>query len=239
MLAIRFYWLPLMLAAVAPAATLEVSPQGPIASLTAARDAIRALRAKGDNSPATVLLRGGVYRLPETFVLTPQDSDVTYAAYPGERPIISGGRVITGWKKGAGSIWSAPAAGQFRQLFVNGRRALRARTPTNGFYRIDGPSSQDKPFALKFRGADIKPEWAKYGVEVVALLAWAEIRSPIAQVDAAAHTARLKPIRGRRIAKPMRATSSRTLRTASFPPANGASIRPRAWSLIGRLRART
>ena len=168
--------LSIVLAAVAPAATLVVSPQGPLTSLAAARDAIRALRAKGDNSPATVLIHGGVYRLTETFVLTPQDSDVTYAAEAGERPIISGGRVIAGWKKGSGPIWSAPASGQFRQLFVNGRRALRARTPTNGFYRIDGPSSQDKPFTLKFRGNDIKPEWASRDVEVVALLAWAEVR---------------------------------------------------------------
>src|ERR1035437_6129799 len=183
--------LPFVLAAVAPAATLYVSPQGPIPSLAAARDAVRALRAKGDNSPATVLIRGGVYRLAETFVLTPQDSDVTYAAYAGERPIISGGRVITGWKKGSGPIWSAPASEQFRQLFVNGRRALRARTPTNGFYRIDGPSSQDKPFTLKFRGNDIKADWAGRDVEVVALLAWAKIRMPIGQVDEAAHTARI------------------------------------------------
>jgi parallel beta-helix repeat protein len=184
--------LALTLRAVAPAATLVVSPQGPLTSLAAARDAVRALRAKGDNSPATVLIHGGVYRLTETFVLTPQDSDVTYSAYPGERAIISGGRVIAGWKKGTGPIWSAPATGQFRQLFVNGRRAQRARTPNYGFYRIDGPSSQDKPFTLKFRGNDIKAEWAGRDVEVVALLAWAEIRSPIAQVDAAAHTARLE-----------------------------------------------
>jgi len=194
--------LAFVLGAVAPAATLYVSPQGregapgtldrPLPSFAAARDALRALRAKGDNSPATVLIRGGVYRLAETFVLTPQDSDATYAAYAGERPVISGGRAITGWTKGPGPIWSAPASGQFRQLFVNGRRALRARTPNYGFYRIDGPSSQDKPFILRFRGSDIKPEWAKSGVEVVALLAWAEIRMPIASVDPAAHTARLE-----------------------------------------------
>lgn len=182
----------LLAASAASAATITVSPGGPIASLAAARDAVRALRAAGDRSPATVLVHGGVYRLGETFVLTPQDSDVTYAAYPGERPIVSGGRVITGWKKGGGNIWSAPALGDFKQLFVNGRRAQRARTPNNGFYRIDGPSSQDKPFTLKFRGGDIKPEWAAGGAEVVALLAWAEIRSPIALVDAAAHTAKLE-----------------------------------------------
>ncbi len=190
-----------LIAASAPAATLYVSPAGrdgargtesdPLPSLAAARDAVRALRQKGGGGPMTVVLRGGVYRLAGTFVLTAEDSDATYTAYRGERPVISGGRRIEGWKKGAGPIWTAAAAGEFRQLFVNGRRALRARTPTNGFYRIDGASSQDQPFLLKYRGDDIRKEWAGRGVEVVALLAWAEIRMPIAAVDEAAHTARL------------------------------------------------
>lgn len=80
----------------------------------------------------------------------------------------------------------------FRQMYVNGRRAQRARTPTNGFYRIQGPSSQDKPFQLKFRGDDIRAEWAgNPNVEVVALLSWAELRMPVAAVDAGAHVARL------------------------------------------------
>lgn len=191
----------LLMAAVSPAATLYVSPQGrdgargtiddPFGSLAAARDAVRALRQKGDRAPMSVVLRGGVHRLAETFVLTPEDSGVTYQAQPGERPILSGGRRIEGWKKGTGSIWTAPASWTFRQLFVNGRRALRARTPTNGFYRIDGNSSQDKPFLLKYRGDDVRKEWAGRDVEVIALLAWAEIRMPIAAVDEAARTARL------------------------------------------------
>jgi parallel beta-helix repeat protein len=184
------------------AATLYVSTDGlagapgtierPLPSLAAARDAIREMRRKAPASPVTVLLRGGTYRISETFVVTPEDSDVIYAAYQHERPILSGARRIEGWKKAAGPLWTAPAAWDFRQLFINGRRALRARTPTNGFYRIDGPSSQDKPFLLKYRGDDIRKSWADRGeVEVIALLAWSEIRMPIAQVDEAAHTARL------------------------------------------------
>jgi hypothetical protein len=184
-------WLLCALAAPLPGATtLSVSTDGQ--SLTVARDAIRAMRRNGSAEPVTVLIHGGTYLLSEPFVLTPEDSNVTYAAYPGERPIISGGRRITGWQKGKGSVWTAPAPFYFRQMFVSGRRAQRARTPNNGFYRIDGPSSQDKPFLLKFRGEDIRSSWADRGdVEVIALLAWAEIRMPIVAVDAGAHTARL------------------------------------------------
>lgn len=191
----------LVAAAAAQAGTLYVSPEGragatgtfdrPLPSIAAARDAIRAARRAGATGPETVLLRGGFYFLPETFVLTPEDSDVTYAAYAGERPVLSGGRRIDGWKKGPGNVWSAQADWEFRQLFVNGRRATRARTPNYGFYRIDGPSSQDKPFLLKYRGNDIRKEWAGSGAEVVALLAWAEIRMPILEVNPETHTARL------------------------------------------------
>jgi hypothetical protein len=182
-----------MTAAQAPdATTLTVSPDGSLTSLAAARDAIRAMRRQGQTHPVTVRIRAGIYRLPETFVLTPEDSDVTYTAWPGEHPIFSGGRRIEGWRKGGGPAWTAPAPFHFRQLFVNGRRALRARVPTTGFYRIDGPSSQDKPFLLKFRGDDIRKSWADRGdVEIIALLAWAEIRMPIVSVDEAAHTTRL------------------------------------------------
>jgi len=81
---------------------------GPLPSLSAARDAIRAWRAKQPGEACTVQLRGGTYYLSEPFVLKPEDSGVTYMAYPGERPVISGGRKIEGWTKGERSIWSAP-----------------------------------------------------------------------------------------------------------------------------------
>ncbi|MCC6588237.1 MAG: right-handed parallel beta-helix repeat-containing protein [Bryobacterales bacterium] len=184
------------------ATTLWVAPDGrsdapgsqaqPLPSLAAARDKVRQLRASATTGAVTVMVKGGVYRLNETLVLQPQDSDVSYVGAPGERPILSGGRVITGWKKAAGNLWTASTNRYFRQMFVNGRRAQRARTPTNGFYRIVGQSSQDKPFQLKFRGDDIKAEWAgNPNVEVVALLSWAELRMPVASVDPTAHIARL------------------------------------------------
>ncbi len=173
-------------------ATLSVSPDGPLTSLAAARDAIRNLREHGSAGPMTVLVRGGTYRLSETFSLGSADSNVTYAAYPNEHVIISGGKVVDGWKKLRGAIWTAPATGDFHQLFINGRRAQRARSPNYGYYRIDGPSSQDKPYLLKYRGNEVHKSWETSGdVEVIALLAWAEIRMPITQVDEAAHTATL------------------------------------------------
>ena len=52
---------------------------------------------------------------------------VYYQAYPGERPVLSGGRQVTGWQQAGGHIWSAavPRDWSFRQLFVNNVRAVR------------------------------------------------------------------------------------------------------------------
>jgi hypothetical protein len=168
---------------------------GPLPSLAAARDKIRELRRGGAQGPVTVLVRGGTYFLEEPFVLAPEDSGtkgqpVTYAAYPRERAVLSGGRRISGWTKKDNRLWTAPAWFEFHQLFVTGKRTMRARTPNQGFYRDDGLIAQLKPMAIKFRGNDIQKSWAERGdVEAAVLCAWQEVRGRITAVDEAAHTA--------------------------------------------------
>jgi parallel beta-helix repeat protein len=182
----------LLLASTLAAETIVVSPQGPVSTLAAARDAARQQRRAGVRGTIAIQIAQGTYFLPETLVLGPEDSDTLWEAAPGARPLISGARVISGWKKGSGPVWTADATGPyFRQLFISGRRAQRARTPNFGFYRIDGASPQDKPVRLHYRGSDIKQAWAGRDVEVVALLAWADFRMPIVSVDEATHTATL------------------------------------------------
>lgn len=202
------------LASFAGAQTLYVSPSGkaawsgriaapnrqgsdgPLPSLDAARDAIRALRKRGAAGPFTVRVRGGEYWLTSPFVLQPEDSGtakspVVFEAYPGERPILSGGRRVSGWNKGSGNLWTATIEGVTRQLFIGGRRAQRARTPNNGFLRIMGPSSEDKPFRLPFDRGLIRKTWEDAQVEIVALLGWTNLRRSIASVDESARIATL------------------------------------------------
>ncbi len=61
--------------------------------------------------PVAVYLRSGDYHLDAPLVLGPEDSGtadnpVTYAAYPGESPKLSGGRVIDGWSQRPDGLWS-------------------------------------------------------------------------------------------------------------------------------------
>jgi len=155
--------------------------------LQAARDAART-----QPKPATVVLRGGTYFLPETLVFKAEDSDVTWTAAPNEKVVVSGGRRLTGWKV-EGGLWTVKTDLRFNQLFIDGKRRTRARTPNEGeFFRVDGEITLDKPAKLKYREGDLRPEWAERGdVEVIALQKWAEIRMPIRGIDAAARTATL------------------------------------------------
>jgi parallel beta-helix repeat protein len=131
----------------ASAADFYVAPNGsdlaagaqaaPFATLAHARDVLRAAK---PTLPATVYLRGGTYFFKEPIVFTPADSGtaaapITYAAYPGEEPIITGARVLSGWRPWRGKIMcvSLPEvkAGNwiFRSLFAEGQRQVRARYP--------------------------------------------------------------------------------------------------------------
>jgi hypothetical protein len=126
---------------------------GPVASLNKARDVIRNMKIMVTiTEPVRVVVMDGTYTLNEPFVLTPYDSGtkecpISYEAAAGTKPVFTGGRVITGFERGKDGIWQTQipevASGKwyFEQLFVNGRRAVRARTP-NKFYHYMGDTSE-------------------------------------------------------------------------------------------------
>jgi len=82
----------------------------PIATLHRARDTVRELKPQqGLKKPVTVLVRGGKYFLENTLVLSDGDSGtrqcpISYKAYPGEHPILSGGQKVIGWEPYKGKI---------------------------------------------------------------------------------------------------------------------------------------
>jgi hypothetical protein len=130
----------------AVAGAIYVAPDGddanpgtlaqPLKTVAKARDLVRT-KNSAMTADITVYLRGGTY--PQTSTLTFANSDsgtggfyVKYMAYPGERPLMTGGQPIKGWKVSdtTNNIYSASAGTTaFRQLYVNGVKAIRARTP--------------------------------------------------------------------------------------------------------------
>jgi hypothetical protein len=179
----------------------------PFATLTRARDAIRRLKAAGAwKSGVTVLVRGGIYTLKEPLVFGPEDSGtrerrIVYAAYPGERPVLSGGRKITGWKPGEGErrVSEVPAARggawRFTQLFVNGKRQTRARLPDTDDWRMwwrvaGGPSH---PTVFRFPENTLKnwPNPEDVEIDLIPQYYWQNQTLPLKQVDETTRTATL------------------------------------------------
>jgi hypothetical protein len=173
---------------------------GPLATVTRARDLIRAMKSAGGlNEPITVLVRGGRYAMAEPLVLTPQDSGtekcpITYAGYLGEKPLLSVGRAITGWQPAQQGLWKVELpevkAGKwyFTQLWVNGARRARPRAPKDGLFAVvEGAQPQTK--AIRYKPGEFRETWAnREDIEVVVLQFWTEARLRIANVDAASRT---------------------------------------------------
>jgi hypothetical protein len=122
----------------------------PFQSIERARDAIRALKkSRPLSSPVTVHIAAGNYALARELSLAPEDSGtaqcpIRYQAEPGGPAVLDGGCKITGWHPVEKGIWQTQipevAAGHwyFEQLFVNGRRATRARTPNQFWFYMAG-----------------------------------------------------------------------------------------------------
>lgn len=138
----------------ARAQSVFVSPSGNDASSGGQADPVRTLvraqalaraAAPSMSSDITVYLRGGTYELPSTLLFDDRDSGrngfkVVYRSYASESPVISGGRRIQSWTAVSPGLFRAAVPGwRFRQLYVNGKPAVRARTPNDGsYYRLRG-----------------------------------------------------------------------------------------------------
>ena len=113
---------------------------------------VRELRRLADptvEKGAQIYLRNGLYALSEPVFIRPEDSGTSASptrieAAPNEKPVLSGGVAVTGWqilkgkvaglpKEAVGKAWvaDAPKVGgrllAFRQLWVNGEKAVRAK----------------------------------------------------------------------------------------------------------------
>ena len=225
-----------------PAVTYFVSPTGddnnpgnrekPFATLERARDAIRAQKTNALLPPggATVYLRGGTYTVTNTFVLGDIDSGsvgapVAYRAWPGEKPLFSGGFRVRGFAKvrdpsvlarlppearakvrvadlkaqGYSSFDVQKSYGYglnnqtVRELYQDGKPLQIARWPNSGTLKIrEVLDTTNRVFAV---ASDRLSRWS-HAPDLMAngywVHLWAGCTVPVAAVDPAAGTIRLK-----------------------------------------------
>jgi hypothetical protein len=185
----------------------------PLATIAGAQQLVRKLVAGGDVSAVRVEIASGEYFLAETLKFAPIDSSlecpVTYAG-AADGVVISGGFRVTEWRQGDGH-WeatvppfeldnanpsSAIAQPTIRDLWINGRRATRARAPNEGFYRVEEAGSDNRT-SFVVAPADLlrlaHPERAEVGF----LHDWSMSRIRLAAIDAATRSYRFDdPIGG-------------------------------------------
>ncbi|CEK15011.1 Right handed beta helix region [Chthonomonas calidirosea] len=176
---------------------------GPFLTLERAQMAVRTFRSQHPNlhRPIVVLIRGGFYPLKQPMVFTPEDSGTAesptvFEAYPGEKPIISGGQVLNNWQAVAPDRWTTTLPDvknglwNFCQLWVNGERRYRPRLPINGYYTItqegtSSPAAQGKGFdQFGYAPGSFNPHWPDLkDVEVIVFHTWAAGRYHVASLD--------------------------------------------------------
>lgn len=112
--------------------------ESPYKTIEYARDVIRTFN-KEMEADINVYLRGGNYEITEPIQFTKSDSGtngykVIWQNYQDEEPFIRGPKVIEGWSlyDAEKNIYSAKADGpiETRSLYVNGERAVRAKSNT-------------------------------------------------------------------------------------------------------------
>ncbi|MBI2510364.1 MAG: right-handed parallel beta-helix repeat-containing protein [Opitutae bacterium] len=152
----------------------------------------RRLKAPDATDGVKIVLRGGTYSLYEPIFIRPEDggtaaSPTTIVAAGGERPAITGGVRIEGWRQleaapaslpavARGKVWIAPLPSfngrvlEFRQLWVSGTKAIRARTPNGD--AMERLASWDRAARVAGLPAAIALPDDLAGVEMTLLQAW-------------------------------------------------------------------
>lgn len=157
----------------------------------------------GTGRDILVLIRAGVYSLDKGLEFTAADGGervetdlptgafeyhelkdyyVTYAAYPGEKAIISGGEKITGWEKENNGAWrTSIQREEINDLYANGKRLTLARTPNSGFFYTDGQPTDSVYF--QFKTGDLK-SWKDIETNRIHMtVRWSGIHTSVARVD--------------------------------------------------------
>ncbi|MER7757900.1 RICIN domain-containing protein [Kitasatospora sp. NPDC097643] len=164
-------------------------------TIQAAQNAVRGVNANMSDD-IVVNLRGGTYPLTAPITFGTADSGtnghtVVYQAYNGETPVISGGKSVTGWTAAANGEYKASVGTlNFRQLYVNGVRATRARYPDAGTdFNLTGSDTTNKLLKVP---ASQTSNWSNLNqVEMMLETQWGESYLRLKSISTAGSTANI------------------------------------------------
>ncbi len=206
-----------------PGAEFHIAPSGndsnpgsadkPFGSLTAARNAVRRINA-AMNEDIVVYLHDGEYALREPVTFEPRDSGhnghkVIYRPATDEVPVLTGGIRVSQWQlyDPAKNIYRAQVSTNlFRQLYIDGVPAIRARTPNRESETNRGPYWPCKSTKLpKTRISEehwevcaAVPEAKRIQIEMVMVCQWYNQRIHIGNAATLGNEVEITPVRPER-----------------------------------------
>ena len=150
--------------------------------------------------PVIIEIEPGHYFLDKPIEFDHTDSGskefpITYKVIDPENTLFSAGKELPKFELGENGLWKCKVSPdwQFEQLFVNGKRAIRARTPNNSFFKISEINeSKAKPdyiqsVKLPIESISTLPDNIE-GLQMVVLHKWDHTRRFIDSVDKTSST---------------------------------------------------
>jgi hypothetical protein len=157
------------------------------------------IKARGTPPPRVIELAAGRHELSQPLLLTEADSGLTLRGPATGVASVTGSVAIDAWiaVDSREGLFEAPLPMSLRQrqprhLFIDGRMAVRARTPNVGWLQSPGTLAIEPPFTLPIPDTLSVANWTTDdGIWIVALQKWAGFKFPIHSIDVAANAVRL------------------------------------------------
>jgi hypothetical protein len=147
---------------------------------------------QSDDNEITVWLSGGVYPIEKPLVFMNTENRklpaVTFKAVDKQRPVISGGVQLNNWTKNEKGQWECKLPENLvqiksaRELFIDGKRAVRARFPNENNLRIKKAGTDKRTFFWFEKGDFPVPEKTE-NLELVFLHDWSITRIGVKEIN--------------------------------------------------------
>lgn len=163
----------------------EGTREAPFKTIERAQQAVRAVN--GDMTGNVYVHLSGTFYLDDTLLFTAADSGKNGydVVWQGENATVHGGRQVSGWQAVEGTPLYAASVSMsdgFRQLYVNGNRAVRARSSWLYWPKAvyDADTEQDCFDGFILNGDDFSQPFSKpQEMEFVWMPSWKNIRMPV------------------------------------------------------------